>query len=545
MRTLWKTLMLVYHCDRKAFWTRLFLVALQSVLPLFNLIVLKELIDSVTTHALSGESAGDPAEVGLYVLCFCAIFLVNRLVSTWNGVNNDIMSQKLIDYMSDLIQNQSARLDMDFFDNPDFHDTFHRAQQESSFRPIQVLNNFMSLFGSILSIATIVVMMAAASWWIILVMILAVIPSFFLRLVKARSIYGFRRKNTQNYRRTSYYSALLTHRDFAKEMRVFGLAPFFRSRFVDIRKQLVATLLHISRRLARFDIVCAIIETAALMLVLALLLRQAFVGALSIGLFVMLFEAFRRGQGYMQTLVTSIATLYDNRLFASNIFDFLKLQPLIRSCEHPAPFPSKIETVRFQEVSFRYPNMDHDVLHNFNLSAHVGEICRIEGENGYGKTTAIKLLMRLHDPQKGTILINGIDIRQFNIEELRRSVGVIFQDFVRFQCTLKENIAFGNVKNMDDQQRLQMVASMSGADLAMGKMRHGYDTLLGRMFDGGEELSMGQWQRVALARQLYSDAPILVFDEPTAWLDATSRQHFYETLQSLQNDKIIILIHHI
>lgn len=537
---------MVYRCDKRAFYTRLLLVAAQSILPLVNLWVLKELIDSVTNLCVGAETGASlPPQITQYVMVFCLVFLANRIVSTINGVNNDVMTQKLIDYMSDKIQHQSALLDMDFYDNPDFHDTFHRAQQESTFRPIQVLNNFMALFGSLISIASIVVILTVASWWVVVVMFVAVLPSFAVRLIKARKIYKFRRENTQSYRRTSYYSSVLTHRDFAKELRVFGLSPYFRSKFVDIRRRLVDKLLRISRRLACYDLFCSIVEALSILLILGLLLREAFAGAISIGLFVMLFEAFRRGQGYMQTLVSSVASLYDNRLFASNLFEFFNLKPKIISPKHPIPFPQLVESVVFDDVSFRYSNMDHDVLHHFNLTARVGETCRIEGENGFGKSTALKLLMRLHDPDKGSIKINGIDIRNFAVDDLRRSIAPLFQDFVRYQCTANDNIAFGDIRSALDQSRIEQAAFLSGADKVVEKLPHSYDTQLGRMFDGGEELSMGQWQRVALARLFYSDAPILLLDEPTAWIDIPSRESFFNKINEINKHKIIIIIQHI
>ena len=533
MKKLWQALMLVRRCDRGSFWRRVVYVVLQSLLPLVNLYILKMMVDSVEQAVRLGGVSSLPVSPVTLLLAMVGIFLLNRVVSALNNVNNDVLSQRLLDYMSDIMQRQAARLDMAYFDTPSFYDSMHRAQQESSYRPLQIMNNFMSFFGSVLSIAGVVALLSSASPWVIAVMVVAVLPGFAVRLYKARLVYDFRRDNTQLYRRTAYYGTVLSARDYAKEMRAYRLTDFFRGRFVDNRKSLVGRLLRISRRMGTVDVMCSVVEAAAMFGVVWLLMSQAFSAAITIGSFVMLFEAFRRGQGYLTALVSSIAALYDNRLFVGNLFEFLELEPGISSPAEPVPVPQTIDTIEFRDITFRYPDMYHDVLCHFNLMAKRGEITRIEGRNGYGKSTLIKLLLRFYDPQEGQVLINGIDIRRFGLDDLRRHIGVVFQDFVRFQCTIRENVEFGG--GVSDSGLLDFVDSLP----------QGKDTLLGRVFDGGSELSMGQWQRVAIERSLASDAPILLLDEPTAWLDNNSRRLLDDTLHSVVKEKIIIMISHI
>ena len=544
MKQLFKALDMIRRCHPSSFYWRLCYVVVLNVLPLVNLFILKYMVDAVTTGegvVLLGVEWNTLMLLGL----FCSVFLLNRLVGVCNGVNNDIMAQRLQDYISDIMQRQSAALDMAYFDNPEYHDTYHRAQQEAGYRPLQVLSEFMALFGSIITITGVVAMLCTASPWIIVVMIVAVIPSFVVRVIKARQIYTFRRNNTQNYRRTNYYTALLGGRDYAKEMRTFGLTAYFRERFVKIRRILVDNLLRISRRIGAYDAICAIAETVAMFFVVFFLIHSTTSGAITVGSFVMLFEAFRRGQTGLNSLVGSITGLYDNRLFVGNLFEFLELKPNIVNEVDAIDFPQHVETVEFRDITFRYPKMERDVLSHFSLTARAGEVTQIEGENGFGKTTLLKLLLRLYDTDQGAVLINGVDVRHYDLKGLRRGIGAIFQDYVRFYCTAEENIMFGDVQHYD-RERVRWVAHLSGADKFIDKLPNSYDTPLGRMFDGGEELSMGQWQRIALARQLYGDAPVLVFDEPTAWMDVPSRDRFYETLDMLQKQKkVIILIKHV
>lgn len=563
MKKLWQALILVRRCDPRSFRLRILYVVLQSLLPLLNLYILKLLVDAVTAAVTNPATAADPSPLAL-LLAMVAIFLLNRIVGTLNAVNNDILAQKLVDYMADIMQRQSARLDMAYYDNPDYYDSLHRAQQEATSRPLVIMGNFMSLFGSALSIAGIVAMLTTASIWIIAVMIVAVMPGFAVRLYKARRIYTFRRDNTQLYRRTAYYSAILSSRDFAKEMRAYNLTDFFRRRFVATRSGLVRQLIAISRKLGALDILSALVEAAAMFAVVALLIHQALAAAITIGTFVMLFEAFRRGQGSLSSLVASIASLYDNRLFVTNLFDFLDFKPQITSPANPLPMPDKIETIEFRDVTFRYPDMQRDLLQHYSLTAHVGHITRIQGQNGFGKSTLVKLLLRLYDPQQGSVLINGIDIRNLDLQQLRSAVGVLFQDFGRYALTAAENIAFGDSEcvnavmrdcvstdtstHLHDKalidDRIRHASTLANAHSFISQLPENYNNMLGRTFDRGAELSMGQWQRLAIARLLYTDAPILVLDEPMAWMDIPTRQPFIDTIEKLSHNKIIIIITH-
>ena len=563
MKKLWQALILVRRCDPSSFRLRILYVVLQSLLPLLNLYILKLLVDAVTAAVTNPATAADLSPLAL-LLAMVAIFLLNRIVATLNAVNNDILAQKLVDYMADIMQRQSARLDMAYYDNPDYYDSLHRAQQEATSRPLVIMGNFMSLFGSALSIAGIVAMLTTASIWIIAVMIVAVMPGFAVRLYKARRIYTFRRDNTQLYRRTAYYSAILSSRDFAKEMRAYNLTDFFRRRFVATRSGLVRQLIAISRKLGALDILSALVEAAAMFAVVALLIHQALAAAITIGTFVMLFEAFRRGQGSLSSLVASIASLYDNRLFVTNLFDFLDFKPQITSPANPLPMPDKIETIEFRDVTFRYPDMQRDLLQHYSLTAHVGHITRIQGQNGFGKSTLVKLLLRLYDPQQGSVLINGIDIRNFDLRQLRSAVGVLFQDFGRYALTAAENIAFGDSECVNAvmrdcvstdtsthlhhkaliDDRIRHAATLANAHTFISQLPENYNNMLGRTFDRGAELSMGQWQRLAIARLLYTDAPILVLDEPMAWMDIPTRQPFIDTIEKLSHNKIIIIITH-
>lgn len=535
MKNLWQALMLVRRCDKRSFGRRVCYTLMQSLLPLANLYFLKRLVDAV-----GGAFAGTGGADGFlpWLLAMTAAVLLNRVVAALDRVNGDVLGQRLTDYVSDLVQRQASRLDMAYYDMPEYHDTLHRAQQEAGQRPLAVLDHAMGVAGAAVSAVGVAAMLAGASWWVVAVMAVAVVPSFVVRLRKAQAIYRFRRDNTQLYRRTAYYHSLLTARPTAAEMRVFGLAPHFRALFVEARARLVGRLLRISRRLGAADVACALVEAAALLAVALLLAWRTLGGALTMGSFVMMFEAFRRGQGYLAALASGVAGLYDSRLFVGNLFELLRMEPAVTAPADALPVPEKIERVELRDVTFRYPGMDRDVLSHYSMTARVGEVTRLEGENGRGKSTVVKLLLRLYDPQQGAVLVDGVDVRRFDPAALRARMGVLMQDFVRYQCTLNENIApHGGEPTAE-------ALALSGVDRVARSLPQGGDTPLGRLFDGGSELSMGQWQRVALARALQSDAPVLLLDEPTAWLDAEGRQRFDQAVDQLKENKIVILITH-
>lgn len=533
-------LRLVSRSSPKGFALKVLYMVVLSLLPLANLFLLKKMVDSVVIGGADAMSMAMPLALG-----FCGVYFFQRIVGALNGINNDVLSQRLQDYISELLQHQACELDMAYFDTPEYHDTFHRAQQEASYRPVRLIDNLMTIVGAAISLTGVVAIMMVSSWWVIVVMAVLVIPTFVVRTKKVRSIYRFRRENTQAYRRTHYYSAILTQRTFAKEVRVYQLQHYFRELFVESRKVLVGRLLKISRRLGLYEMTGSILEVGALALIIVGLIYQSAQGMMTIGGFVMVFEAFRKGQNYLQSLVEGVSGVYENRLFVSNIFEFLELKPQIAGPQEPLTFPQRVQTIEWRDVTFRYPGMKTDVLSHYSLKAQIGEVTRIQGENGFGKTTLLKLLLRLYDPNEGLVLINGVDIRRFALADLRKNIGTIFQDYVQFACTARENILLGDIHNDPDERRMLEASQMAGADQVIDKLPHGYDTMLGRVFDGGEELSMGQWQRIALARQLYGNAPVMVFDEPTAWLDESARQHLTEIIESIKNDHLIIIIRHI
>lgn len=541
---IWEALNFVFKSDKHLFATKVIFIAFQSVLPLISLILLKLLVDSISNNLLHPESI-PVSKIWLYTALFCGVFILTRTIGVINQLTEEVLSHKLVDFISNLMHKKSTELDLSFYDNPLYHDTFHRAQQEASHRPLQLLNSLTGILRNTLSLLGLIALLSAFSWWLIAIMLLAGAPGLWVKLIKSKLMYSWRKANTSLFRKSGYFSLLLTSRVYAKEVRIYKLADYLQKQYISIRKTIVKQMLAISVRRTKLDIITVFFEAGALFLIILLLSRKAFAGAITIGAFVMFFEAFRRGQGFVQGLVGSFTGLYDNKLFLNNLFEFLKLQPQVKSPQNPLKFPLTIKQgIRFDNVSFKYPGTDKMVLNELNISFKPGEISRIQGENGAGKTTLIKLICRLYDCNSGGIYIDGVSIKDLDLLELRKNISVIFQDFVQYDLSVKDNIVFGDLEQPVNNSRLENSAHISSAQPIIDDLPKQYETILGRFFEGGEELSMGQWQRIALARALYSHTPILILDEPTSWMDDKAKKHFYENLPKLKEGRIVLLISH-
>jgi ATP-binding cassette subfamily B protein len=338
---------------------------------------------------------------------------------------------------------------------------------------------------------------------------------------------------------------MLTGDSLAKEVRLFDLGDLFMRRFRQLRHQLRQGRLKIVARRSIAEWVAQAIATLAIYGSYAFIAYRSVRGDITLGDMVMYFQAFQRGQGFLREVMSSLAGLYESNLFLSNLYEFLELKPQVGEPRHPQPVPQPLQRgIVFDHVSFRYPTGTREVLEDVSLTVRPGEVVALVGANGSGKTTLIKLLCRLYDPATGTITFDGTDLRQFETTALRREIGVIFQDYARYQLTARENIWFGNASLAPDQGTIAAAARHSGADDVISSLPEGYDTILGKWFADGEELSIGEWQKVALARAFMRDAQLIVLDEPTSAMDAKAEYAVFERFRQLIQGRTAIIISH-
>ena len=537
-----KALLLIFHSSLSLSILYIFLMVLEALLPLALLYAIKYLVDVVTQLLRQPEAFADGT---LYrcVALFCGLLLLNRVGSIFQSVVSELLGKKTVDHIQDKIQRQSARLDLAYYDSASYHDMFYLVRQESGTRPLQLLRLFAQMVSQGLTLLGILLMFGTFSLPMLLVLLLAGLPSFFARTRRAGLFYRWRKEKVVEHREANYLSRLLTDRTFAKEIRMYGLAEYLQRKITCIRERLYRQRRKLLQRTALWSLLAVLVEVSAFALMVVLLFRQAIAGALTIGGFVMYFQAFRRGSSSMQTVVASVSDFHENLLFLNNLFAFLQLEPAICSPKSPVPFPERIQKgIRFENVSFTYPNTDKKVLDRVYLEFLPHRVNRLGGANGSGKTTMVKLLCRLYECDEGAIYIDDTDIRCFDLTDLRAHIAVLFQDFVGYAFTAEENVLLS--QSSREEEAWRQALRSSGADEVIAALPHAEQSLLGTLFEGGSELSMGQWQRVALARVLYRKAPVLLLDEPVAWMDAVGKAHFQEALSALGGETLLILVDH-
>jgi ATP-binding cassette subfamily B protein len=540
-----RALALVWECSPGYTVAASILVAIQGVLPLLTLYVLKLVVD----HVVRSAGVTDRAEVfeGLVALVALAgvLAIVHSLVVALSTLVREAQGLVVTDHIAELLQKKSIEIDLAHYENPEYYDTLHRAQHGATYRPAQVLNVLMSMGRSAISVVAMGALLLMFHWALGLVMLVAVFPGLLIQMRHARRMFEWERIHTRADRRASYFSALLTRETHAKEVRLFGLGDHFLRQWRDVRREHRLERTSLMRRRLLDSLGGEILGAFAVFGLFAVMGRQAIYGAISIGDFIMYFYAVQRGLHALTETLKGVSELHHQALFLSNLYDLLDLQPQITDPPRPRPLPNPIvRGIRFENVSFAYPETSRDVFRDFNLTIHPGEHVAFVGENGAGKTTLVKLLCRFYDPTSGRITIDGIDLREFALTDLRRVISVTFQDFVRYQLTARENITLGRLSERTLPEEFMAAAAKSGADRVIEALPRGYETTLGRWFDDGAELSVGQWQKMALARAFFKEAPIVALDEPTSAMDPRAEQEVFRAFHELTKGRTAILISH-
>ena len=518
---------------------------IQGLLPLLVLYLTKLLIDAVTEGLKTPAGESSMTHITTILGGLAGVAVASAILTVAASLISRIQSQVVTDHMHALLQAKSVEVDLEYYENAQYQDTLHRAQQEAPYRPTAILNALLQFGQDAISLLAMIGILWWLHWGVIPVLMLTAIPYFFVRLQQSNRLYVWERERTPLQRKAWYVNTLLTQATAAKEVRLFDLGPRLRQWFLDARSVLRRERIALERRWVIAGLAAQIVGVAGVFGVYSFVAVQTYQGLLTLGSLVMYFQAVQRASGFLEGLGWSVSSLYESNLFLSSLDEFLGVKSRLPESSHPKQIPRPImQGLTFDCVSFQYPHEERVAIRNFTLTIKPGEHVAFVGANGAGKTTLVKLLCRLYDPTGGRITIDGTDIRDYPIADLRGAVSGIFQDFVKFQLSAKENIALGVRASDVDLATVTQAAKQAGVHEAIERLPKGYESLLGKLFDGGHELSIGEWQKVALARAILRDSQVLILDEPTSAMDAKAEAELFERFHELAQGRTAILISH-
>lgn len=537
---------LVWQAGRKNALISFGLTPIAALLPAAQAWVGKLIIDNI----LKVINAGVEPQVGLqrvlpYVLLELGLVVLSSLVGQFRSLSDRVLQYKLTNHVNSLIMEKAISLDLQFFEDPQFYDNLQNARRQSDSSAISIVNAILQIIQQVITLASVLVLLVRFSPLLAIVVFVAAIPSFLSQSQYAEMAFRAVTRRAKEARLLNYLEQLLTGNDTFKEVKMFGLGKPLLERYRQLFINFFNEDIAIARKKSLAGLGWGLLSSLAYYGSYVWVVLRTIAGAATLGDMTMFLSIFRQSQQSITSLLGNFNNLYESNLYLDNLLDYLKITPVLVNPKDGLMAPSPIEQgIRFQNVSFKYPGSDVFVLKNINLFIPPGESIALVGLNGAGKTTLVKLLTRLYDPTEGEILLDGHDLREYDLASLHQRFGVIFQDFVRYQFSVRENIGFGQVDELENLEKIKDAAERGGADQVIEGMPNGYETILGRRWEKGLELSGGQWQKIALARAFMRNAEALILDEPTSALDAEAEYEIFKRFRELMSGRIAVLISH-
>ena len=537
-----RALNLVWEVARP--WTTAWIVLLivQGLLPAATVYLTKLVVDGVVVALKVGGSWPEMRRVLWLLLLLGGVLLLLEVVRNVINWVRAVQAELLQDHITSLIHAKSVTADLAFYELADYYDHLHRARVEARYRPVALLGNLGAQLQYSITLLAMGAILIPLGPWLALALLLSTLPAFYVVLHYALAEYQWRQRTTADDRRAWYYDWIMTTAEAAAEIRLFGLGKHFQSNYQGLRQRLRSERLHLTRRQGLAELAASLIAMLIMGAALGVMVWRALLGFVTLGELALIYVAFNQGQGLMRTLLENAGQLYGNSLFLGNLFEFLGLKPLIADGEEVV---QEVETgIEFNHVSFSYPDASGKALDDFTMTIPHGKIVAIVGPNGAGKSTLLKLLCRFYDPDDGNIEIDGRDLKQIATDDLRRLITVLFQQPFHYNTTIRENIRYGDLNLQASEQEIEAAIKAAGAEEIVVRLPQQEQTLLGRWFAGGTELSVGEWQRIALARAFLRRAPIIILDEPTSALDPWAESDWLERFRKLATGRTSIIITH-
>lgn len=537
---------LVWAASRSMTLVMLALTIIAALLPVSQAWLGRLIVDRVVALIGTGGDAmvGLRAMLPLLGLEF-GLILIGSISSQLRSLAEHVLNSRLNLHINVLIIRKALALDLSYFEDADFYDKLQNARREADWRALRIVTQSFGLVQSAITLFSFAVLLIQFSPWLTVILFGATIPSFLAQNQFAQLTFRMLSWRAPERRKMSYFEHLLTVDSYVKEIKLFGVGEPILERYSDLFQKATREDVALARRRSASSVSWGMLASLSYYFSYAWIVLRTISGAISLGSMTMYLGVFRQSQGTFQALFFGLSDLYENSLFMSNLYSFLALEPQVTVPANPQPMPETIrQGIEFRNVSFRYPGRKDWALQNVNLTLQPGEKLALVGANGAGKTTLIKLLTRLYEPTEGQILLDGVDLRDYNLNDWRDKIGVIFQDFVRYHLSASENVGLGQINRLGDRERIMEASRKGGADPVLTALPDGYDTVLGKWFKDGHDLSGGEWQKVALSRAFMRDAEILVLDEPTSALDAEQEYQIFQRFRELTAEKIAVLISH-
>jgi ATP-binding cassette subfamily B protein len=546
-------LRLVWQTSPSMMLAQAALRVIRALLPVATLYVGKLIIDEVVLLARTPHPADDLGawlDSGLLHRIFWllaiefALAVVSDVLGRAVSLLDSLLSERFGNATSLRLMEHAALLDLEDFEDSELQDRLERARRQAAGR-MSLLGQLFGQAQDVITIASFAAGLFIYAPWLIVLMAIALVPAFVGEAHFNAQSYSLNFARTPERRELDYVRRTGASVETAKEVKIFGLNAFLIERYRRLATSFYDANRALAMRRASLGSALTALGTIAYYVAYAYIVWRTLHGEFTIGDLTFLAGSFRRLRNLLEDLLMGFSQVAGQALYLDDLFSFFEIQPEIVSPPNPRPFPTPIRKgFTFEDVGFRYPGAERWAVRNLSFTLHAGEVLALVGENGAGKTTLVKLLARLYDPDEGRILLDGHDLRDYDLAALRSHIGVIFQDFVRYHLTAADNIAVGRIEARDDRARIVEAAHRSLADEVIAKLPNGYDQVIGKLFRGGTALSGGEWQKIAIARAYMRDADVLILDEPTAALDARSEFEVFERFRELSRDKTAVLISH-
>lgn len=521
--------------------SELLLHLVAAVIPIAMLSVSRMIIDAVV-----GATAGRPLAPGFwwivafeFGLAACACILSRAI-----GFTESLFADRFTRYVSVRVMEHASTLDLASYENPEFYDRLERARRQATDR-IAMVREAGSVVQQAITVATLSVAIFVYSPWLLFVLVACLVPAFLGETHFAFLGYSLNFGQTCARRQMDYYRTLGASKESAKELKLFGLAPFFVRRFSDLSDRIYRENVNLARRRLWVGALLSLLSSAGYYAAYAYVIYRTVTGEQSVGTMTFLTGSIAATSTNIQNIFSSFSSIADQSLFLTDLHEFFAVRPAVRAPQTVAIAPRSIRYgFEFRNVTFAYPGSSRLVLDHLNMRWGTGERIALVGGNGQGKTTIVKLITRLYEPTGGQILLDGVDLRDYEPEDLYREISVVCQDFMRYEMSAAENIGMGRIEDRHNLEKLRQAAQKSRADAVIDRLPNGYEQVLGRRFEGGVDLSGGEWQKIALARAYMRDAQVLVLDEPMASLDARSEHEIFQRFTELTDGKMALFISH-